>query len=61
MEAPNNKGDSDATGHLMPPSNTSSARNGFHLAEALAKRVTWTALWPPTSQDIVKAWLLSSA
>lgn len=39
MESPYNGGDNTPTTHFMPPSKASSARNGLHLVESLAKGV----------------------
>lgn len=41
MESPNNTRDNVTTRHLLPPCETSSARNGLHLIELLAKGTPW--------------------
>ena len=41
MESPNNLRDKTATRHLLPPNETSSVGNGFHLIELFIKEAPW--------------------
>lgn len=55
-----NRGDNAPNRHLRPSSKMSTAKNGLHLVDLLAKGVSQTPLPPKNSQAIAKAISYSS-